>query len=138
MTTSLKHPGVEMTLLLGPDQTNGQVCAYVELTDFQAGPPRHIHQHQYELFHVLEGKYHFSLDGEEQILGPGETVVVAPGQTRAFKAVGWPGAKMRFDLVPALHSKDFFARLPRIIRQGGDLGAFFQHDDSQLVGAPLS
>ncbi|MBZ0167310.1 MAG: hypothetical protein K8I00_10940, partial [Candidatus Omnitrophica bacterium] len=65
------------------------------------------------------------------------TVVVAPGQTHAFQAVSSQGGKMRFDHIPALKSKEFFAKLPLIIRQGGDLGAFFQQYDSQLMGPPL-
>lgn len=137
MTSPIRHSGVEMQLILDPDDSDGQVCAYLERTDFEAGPPLHVHHKQYEIFHVLEGKYRFQVDGAEKVLGPGETAVVSPGQTHAFQAVSPQGAKMRFDLIPALKAKEFFSGLPDVIIQGGDLATFFEKYDSQLMGPPL-
>ncbi|MCA9403649.1 MAG: cupin domain-containing protein [Candidatus Omnitrophica bacterium] len=138
MNTPLNHPGIEMTLIVDPASVDGKLCAYEEKTDVNSGPPLHIHHRQHEIFQVLEGQYRFFLEGEERLLGPGQTAVVRPGQTHAFKAVSPHGARMRFDLIPALKSTEFFAMLPQVIKDGGDVPALFRQFDSELVGPPLS
>ena len=40
--------------------------------------PEHTHDHE-EVFHVLEGRLTTALDGEETLVGPGDTVVIPPG-----------------------------------------------------------
>jgi quercetin dioxygenase-like cupin family protein len=39
----------------------------------------HIHPHQEERFTILAGEAHFTLNGQEHVAGPGETVVVPAG-----------------------------------------------------------
>lgn len=138
MSSPLKHPGIAMILIIDPDSVDGKLCAYEERTDCHGGPPLHVHHRQHEIFHVLEGQYRFQVEGEERLLGPGDTTVVRPGQAHAFKAVSSQGGRMRFDLIPALTSREFFEALPQVIAAGGDLPALFRQYDSELVGPPLS
>lgn len=138
MGESLKHPGIEMQCVVSGKDTNGQVCSYIEKTDYMAGPPRHIHYGQYEIFYVLEGQYRFVGGKEEQVLGPGESLVIPPGQEHAFQAISKDGAKMRFDLLPALKSEEFFEGLSDVIAQEKDIAAYFGSYDSELTGPPLS
>ena len=39
----------------------------------------HVHPHQEERFIISAGEAHFTLDGEERVVGPGETLVVPAG-----------------------------------------------------------
>src|SRR5271155_374317 len=39
----------------------------------------HVHPHQEERFTILEGEAHFTLDGDDRVVGPGETLVVPVG-----------------------------------------------------------
>jgi quercetin dioxygenase-like cupin family protein len=41
----------------------------------------HIHPHQEERFIITAGEAHFTLDGEERVAGPGETIIV-PARVR--------------------------------------------------------
>jgi quercetin dioxygenase-like cupin family protein len=57
--------------------------------DLQPGQrlPEHTHDHE-EVFHVLSGSITVSLDGEETLLGPGDTVMVPPGVSHFSYADG--------------------------------------------------
>ncbi len=41
--------------------------------------PEHIHPHQEERFIIMAGEVHFTLDGEERVAGPAETIIVSAG-----------------------------------------------------------
>lgn len=57
--------------------------------DLQPGQrlPEHTHDYE-EVFHVLSGTITVSLDGEETLLGPGDTVMVPPGVSHFSYADG--------------------------------------------------
>ncbi|WP_234818672.1 cupin domain-containing protein [Sinorhizobium fredii] len=38
-------------------------------------PPLHVHRREDEVFHILEGRMRFHIDGRERIAGAGETVI---------------------------------------------------------------
>jgi mannose-6-phosphate isomerase-like protein (cupin superfamily) len=54
-----------------------------------AGPPPHRHTDCSELFHILEGRVEFDVDGERLQLGPGESVVVPRDSVHTF----WPASE---------------------------------------------
>jgi quercetin dioxygenase-like cupin family protein len=43
----------------------------------------HIHPHQEERFIITAGEAHFTLDGEESVAGPSETIIVPVGACRS-------------------------------------------------------
>ncbi len=49
--------------------------------------PEHTHDHE-EVFHVLSGPLRVSLDGEETLLGAGDTVMISPGVSHFSYADG--------------------------------------------------
>jgi len=44
----------------------------------------HYHKNKDETFYVLKGKILLELDGEKEILNPGDTILVKPGQKHRF------------------------------------------------------
>ena len=47
----------------------------------KGGPPRHLHHHQDEWFHVIEGEYIVEIGEERYRLGPGELGLRTPWST---------------------------------------------------------
>ncbi len=43
------------------------------------GPPLHYHEFFDERFYVVEGSLHVQVDGEEKVVGPGESILVPAG-----------------------------------------------------------
>jgi mannose-6-phosphate isomerase-like protein (cupin superfamily) len=69
--------------LVGAD--HGDVPACVIFVDAEPGRGPRLHKHPYaELFFVLEGEGTFSDGTHEQVVGPGEVVIVPPETPHAF------------------------------------------------------
>lgn len=48
-------------------------------------PPRHLHQDEDEIFHLLEGELRFQLDGAERTVKAGETVIAPKGIAHTYR-----------------------------------------------------
>jgi quercetin dioxygenase-like cupin family protein len=68
--------------------------------------PEHIHPHQEERFTIIAGEAHFTLDGEERVVGPGETIGVPIGVRHSEGNPGSVEIEGVVELRPALHSKE--------------------------------
>jgi mannose-6-phosphate isomerase-like protein (cupin superfamily) len=67
----------------------GGIPACVIFVDAEPGRGPGLHKHPYaELFFVLEGEATFSDGADERIVGPGEVVIVPPGEPHGFTASG--------------------------------------------------
>ncbi len=55
---------------------DGQTCPY------------HRHQRKHETFFVVKGRVRMRVDGEEKVLGEGDTLVMPPGRRHAFTGLG--------------------------------------------------
>ncbi len=62
-------------------------------------PPRHVHAHEDELFHVLEGQVTFEVGGERTTAGPGDTVWAPREAPHAFR-VDSPAVSMLMVITP--------------------------------------
>jgi quercetin dioxygenase-like cupin family protein len=72
--------GVRIRGLASPSRGSVETMTYrVELGPGQR-LPSHTHDHE-EVSHVLSGRWTVSIDGEETVLGPGDTVVIPAGIT---------------------------------------------------------
>ena len=65
----------------------------------------HIHPHQEEHFTIDAGEAHFTLNGEEQVVGPGETIVVPVGVRHSEANPGSVAIEGTVELRPGLHSR---------------------------------
>jgi mannose-6-phosphate isomerase-like protein (cupin superfamily) len=66
----------------------------------------HVHPHQEERFTIIAGEAHFTVNGEERVVGPGETIVVPVGVRHSEANPGSVEIEGVVELRPALHSKE--------------------------------
>ena len=102
---------LEIECVVSGEETGGRVAVFEERVAPGGGPPRHVHREQLEIFHVLEGRLRFELDGESFERGTGELAVIPAGAVHAFRNVGPEPALIRFEMLPALRSEEAFRRL---------------------------
>lgn len=123
--------------LISGAETGGKLAAFEERTSPGAGPPRHAHANQIEVFHILKGRHLFLLNDQTLEAGPGECVVVPAGATHAFKNIDTEEGVLHFELLPAGSSGEFFDRLVRGDFSLEGLPEFFREYDIALLGPPL-
>jgi mannose-6-phosphate isomerase-like protein (cupin superfamily) len=68
----------------------------------------HLHPHQEERFIIAAGEAHFTVNGEERVAGPGETIVVPIGVRHSESNPGAVQIEGVVELRPALHTKEMF------------------------------
>ena len=68
----------------------------------------HLHPHQEERFIIAAGEAHFTVNGEERVAGPGETIVVPIGVRHSESNPGAVEIEGVVELRPALHTKEMF------------------------------
>lgn len=56
-------------------------------------PPLHVHRNEDEVFHVLEGKMRFRVDGRDRVATPGETVLAPKGLPHTYRVESPDGAR---------------------------------------------
>jgi mannose-6-phosphate isomerase-like protein (cupin superfamily) len=68
----------------------------------------HVHPHQEERFAITAGQAHFTIAGEDRVVGPGETLVVPIGVRHSESNRGSVPIEGMVELRPALHTKEMF------------------------------
>jgi len=110
----------------------------------------HIHPHQEERFTILAGQAHFTLNGEERVAGPGETIVVPAGVPHSEGNPGPGEIEGIVELRPALHTKEWHEAVAGLVADGKttprgaprnplQLGAtfwYFRHE-SRVTSPPI-
>ena len=66
----------------------------------------HRHRRSEEVYHVVSGQGLMTLDGEESLLSPGETVVIRVGQRHKISALPDTDLEMLVMCVPAWEETD--------------------------------
>ena len=66
----------------------------------------HLHPHQEERFTIIAGEARFTLNGQERVVGPGETITVPVGVRHSESNPGSVEIEGTVELRPALHSKE--------------------------------
>jgi mannose-6-phosphate isomerase-like protein (cupin superfamily) len=78
----------------------------------------HLHPHQQERFMIAAGDAHFTVNGEERIVGPGQTIVVPAGVPHAESNPGSVAIKGIVELRPALRSKQMHEAFGGLAAEG--------------------
>ncbi|MFD2051640.1 cupin domain-containing protein [Mesorhizobium calcicola] len=55
-------------------------------------PPLHVHRREDEVFHILDGRLRFQIDGHERIAEAGETVIAPKGLPHTYRVESREGA----------------------------------------------
>jgi quercetin dioxygenase-like cupin family protein len=66
----------------------------------------HLHPHQEERFTITAGEAHFTVNGAERIVGPGETIVIPVGVRHSESNPGSVAIEGVVELRPGLRSKE--------------------------------
>ena len=118
----LENPasGERITVRRTAAQTNGELLAIdLELpADRRVPGGQHIHPLQEERFEVVEGTMRFKLGRKRIVAGPGEVVVVPPGQKHDFANVGEHEAFVRVEVRPALKMEQLFETAVGLAQEG--------------------
>jgi quercetin dioxygenase-like cupin family protein len=78
----------------------------------------HLHPYQEECFMIAAGEAHFTVDGEERIVGPGETIVVPIGVRHAESNLGSVAIEGVVELRPALRSRQMHEAFGGLAAEG--------------------
>jgi quercetin dioxygenase-like cupin family protein len=121
MKTEITRVGqIEIRFLLESKDTNGQLAAF-EFT-VPAGskvPMPHSHEHYDETIYGLEGVMTFTVNGQPNDIGPGQTCFIPRGAVHGFNNVKSANAKALAVVTPALIGPDFFKEVTAIVHAGG-------------------
>ncbi|ASY59841.1 cupin domain-containing protein [Sinorhizobium sp. CCBAU 05631] len=69
------------------------ICVVEHQMPYWDSPPLHVHHREDEVFHILEGRMRFHIDGRERIAVTGETVVAPKGLAHTFRVESSGGAR---------------------------------------------
>lgn len=101
-------------------------------------PPRHIHQREDEIIHVLDGELRVWCDGTTFAVGHGDTATLPRGLPHSFRVIGPNPVRMMITVVPGGFERFYGAvaslRLPNDIPDLLDISEAFGID---YVGRPL-
>ncbi len=102
------------------------------------GVPLHVHPYQDEIFHVLEGEYHFQVGEEKHELKPGDTIFLPRKVPHAWIQMADTG-KMRVILQPAGKLESFFVTMAALksVPTQEEVARIFAENDMQVVGPPM-
>lgn len=112
--------------------------------------PEHIHPRQEERFTILAGHAHFTLNGHEQVAGPGQTIVIPAGVPHSVANPGSVQVDAVVERRPALQAKEFHEAVAGLAADGKttpagapknplQLGATFWHfrHESRVTTPPI-
>jgi mannose-6-phosphate isomerase-like protein (cupin superfamily) len=78
----------------------------------------HVHPHQEERFTIVAGEAHFTLNGEQRVVGPGHTLVVPVGVRHSESNPGSVAIEGVVELRPALHSRQMHEAFAGLAAEG--------------------
>ena len=103
----------------------------------KGGPPRHLHLHQDEWFHVIEGKYIVEIGDERYVLGPGDSAFGPRGVPHCWVNVSDGPGRISFVFVPAGQAEAFFVEITKGNAMAPTDPAFWRPFGMELEGPPL-
>lgn len=116
---SVSMADVVMDFKVRADETESSVALHEwRLGPRYIGAPPHRHEHEDEIFYVLEGEMTVMQDDEVATAGPGSYVVLPRGHFHAFWNAGDEPARMLVILGPG-RLEEYFARAGKLFENEG-------------------
>ena len=119
--------------------TNGDLAIF-EQTGLspKRGTPLHVHPSQDEVFHILEGEYHFQVGQDIHQLKAGDSIFLPRKVPHAWTQVSERG-RCTVLVQPAGKLEEFFVTLAALTKVPSkeELAQLFADHDMQVVGPPL-
>jgi mannose-6-phosphate isomerase-like protein (cupin superfamily) len=126
----LRFSGAEFVVKASADLTGGAFSIIEETAPLDT--PRHVHQHEDELFYVLEGEHVFEVGADEFHVGAGATVFAPRGVPHSHRRVA-PRTGRFLTLVSPAGFEGFFRELAEAERSGAQMDAAYR-DVSRKYG----
>jgi mannose-6-phosphate isomerase-like protein (cupin superfamily) len=100
-------PGEVVRELAGLARTNAQHLSLAEVIIAPGGRARdHYHHQMEEVYYILRGQAQLTVDDETSTVGPGDTIVIAPGAHHKIVNGGDTDVVMVVACAPAWHEYD--------------------------------
>jgi mannose-6-phosphate isomerase-like protein (cupin superfamily) len=103
--------GLEITLLLDCAQTGGAYYTFIGVLPPGTGVPPHVHQHEDEVVHILEGEFEVFLDGKVHRASAGAMLYFPRHVPHGFTVVGKSTGRAFFVISPGGNFERFFTEL---------------------------
>ncbi len=103
--------GNEVRLKLSSHETGGDLYVFGILTPPGIVVPPHVHRHEDELIHVIEGEYEIFLNGRTSVAGPGAVVHFPRLIPHGFGNVSKKQTRAIYTVVPGANFEKFFEEL---------------------------
>ncbi|MDG4883077.1 cupin domain-containing protein [Mesorhizobium sp. WSM4884] len=68
------------------------ICVIEHRLPYGDSPPLHVHRNEDEVFHILEGRMRFVIDGRERIASVGGTIIAPKGLPHTYRVESPDGA----------------------------------------------
>jgi quercetin dioxygenase-like cupin family protein len=119
---TLENPasGERITIRRTAAETHGELLAIdLELPAGGRVPGgQHVHPLQEERFEVVDGRMAFRMGRRRVVAGPGQVVVMPPGQKHDFANAGDEDALVRVEVRPALKMEQLFETAVGLAQEG--------------------
>jgi quercetin dioxygenase-like cupin family protein len=115
----LRTFGDEIHIHLDGEQTGGRLTMWTGTLPPGGGPPLHYHLNEDEIFHVLDGRVAFFLDGEWREAGPGGSAFMPRGVAHTYKNVGDKPSRILIMTTPSGFEKFFGRCAEEFTKPGG-------------------
>ncbi|AHG88187.1 Cupin 2 conserved barrel domain protein [Gemmatirosa kalamazoonensis] len=116
---AVKAFGNEIQFKLTSEATAGAlVLGLATIPAGSAGPPMHVHDHEDELFIIVEGDYRVCVEGNWSEAGPGSVVFLPRGLAHTFHVAGDRAGK-HWVLTNAAGFDRFYAHSAEALAQPG-------------------
>jgi quercetin dioxygenase-like cupin family protein len=100
--------GNEVRLKISSSESGGDLYVFEALTPPGAVIPPHVHRHEDEFIHVIEGEYEIFLDGRTYVAGPGAVINFPRLIPHGFRNISKKQTRALFTVVPGKNFEKFF------------------------------
>ncbi|MBX7173894.1 MAG: quercetin 2,3-dioxygenase [Pyrinomonadaceae bacterium] len=108
--------GTDMLCKVRSEETGGAYAILENIVAPQDGPPPHIHNHEDEVFYVVEGEFEILIGEKTIVAKKGDLAIVPRGTVHAFRNIGTENAKFWITVTPGGFEK-FFEEVSRDARE---------------------
>lgn len=119
--------------------TNGDLAIFEQTSlSPKRGVPLHVHPHQNEIFHILDGEYHFQVGETKHELKTGDTIFLPRNVPHAWVQMAERGS-MTVIMQPAGKLEEFFVAMAALDHEPSpaEVARIFAEHDMKVVGPPM-
>lgn len=113
--------GTRYTIKVSAADSGGAIGIVEDVVPAGDGPPMHVHHHEDEVFHVLEGTFQVWCDDRTWTAGPGAVIFLPRGVPHTFRNVGAGEGRKVITVVPGGFEGFFVAVAERGLRIPEDM-----------------